>query len=278
MKEKILITVKTYPKLSQKYAELVCTAGVNTAGEWRRLYPVRFRALFDGQKYRKFQWIEAEIEKSYIDPRPESYKIVGEESLRILGEPLTTADQWFARREAFLDKVPFHDDLAAIIQGAHQNKLSLAILKPSEWLEFTHEPVEREWDTKKLANLEAQRLQLHLFKDEATLAQELKVVRKLPYKFSYRFKDVQGREARMMIADWEIGALYWNCLGSSHENEAEAVRKVKAKYWDEFVISGRFSPALILGTTLEHHNKKAANPFVIISVLAPPRDLQRRLL
>jgi hypothetical protein len=29
MREKILITVKTYPILSQKYAELVCTAGVN---------------------------------------------------------------------------------------------------------------------------------------------------------------------------------------------------------------------------------------------------------
>ena len=29
MIERILITVKTYPTLSSKYAELVCTAGVN---------------------------------------------------------------------------------------------------------------------------------------------------------------------------------------------------------------------------------------------------------
>jgi len=250
---------------------------VNESGEWRRLYPVRFRALFDEQKYRKFQWIEAEIEKSCVDRRPESYKIVREESLRILGEPLTTADKWFARREAFLDKVPFHDDLTAIIQRAHQNELSLALFNPSEWLEFTHEPVEREWDTRKLASLEAQRRQLHLFKDEATLAKELKVVRKLPYKFSYRFKDVQGRETKLMIEDWEIGALYWKCLRSSQGNEAEAIGKMKTKYWDEFVVSKRFSPALILGTTLEHHNKKAPNPFVIVSVLAPPLDLRQRL-
>ncbi len=81
MKEKILITVKTYPTLSRKYAELVCTAGVNESGEWRRIYPVRFRQLLDDQKYRKFQWIEAEIEKSCIDRRPESYQIVREESL-----------------------------------------------------------------------------------------------------------------------------------------------------------------------------------------------------
>jgi hypothetical protein len=278
MKEKILITVKTYPTLSRKYAELVCTAGVNESGDWRRIYPVRFRRLLDGQKYRKFQWIEAEIEKSGTDCRPESYTIVREESLRILGKPLTTADKWFARREAFLDKVPSHDDLTAIIQAAHQNELSLAVFKPFEWVKFTHEPVEREWDAKKLANLEAQRRQLDLFKDETTLAEELKVVKKLPYKFSYQFKDAQGKETKLMIEDWEIGALYWNCLRLSQGDEAEAVCKVKTKYWDEFVISKRFSPVLILGTTLEYQNKKAPNPFIIIGVLAPPLDLQRRLL
>jgi len=277
MKEKILITVKTYPTLSRKYAELICTAGVNEWGEWRRIYPVRFRLLIDEQKYRKFQWIEAEIEKSPIDRRPESYKIVHEENLRILGEPLPTADKWFSRRRAFLDKVPFHDDLSAIIQAAHNNELSLAAFKPSEWLAFTHEPVEREWDTQKLAELERQRQQLHLFKDEATLAEELKVVNKLPYKFSYQFKDVQGKESKLMIQDWEIGALYWNCLHSSQGDEAEAICRVKMKYWDDFVVSKRFSPALILGTTLEHHNKKAPNPFVIVSVLAPPLDSQQRL-
>ena len=277
MKEKILITVKTYPTLSRKYAELVCTAGVNESGEWRRIYPVRFRQLLDDQKYRKYQWIEAEIEKSSTDRRPESYRIIREESLRILGKPLATTNKWLSRREAFLDKVSFHADLSAMIQAAHQNELSLAVFKPTEWLAFTHEPAEREWDAKKLAELEAQRRQLHLFKDEATLAEELKVVKKLPYKFSYRFKDVQGKESKLMIEDWEIGALYWNCLRSSQGDEAEAVCKVKTKYWDEFVVSKRFSPALILGTTLEHHNKKAPNPFVIVSVLAPPLDLQQRL-
>jgi hypothetical protein len=117
---------------------------------------------------------------------------------------------------------------------------------------------------------------MNLFKDEAALAEELKVVRKLPYKFSYRFKDIEGKESKLMIEDWEIGALYWNCLRSSQGNEAEAIDKVKTKYWDEFVVSKRFSPSLILGTTLEHHNKKAPNPFVIISVLAPPLELQQR--
>ena len=277
MKEKILITVKTYPTLSRQYAELVCTAGVNESGEWRRIYPVRFRQLHDDQKYKKFQWIEADIVKSKTDRRPESYRIVREESLLILGKPLTTADKWLSRREAFLDKAPIHDDLGVIIRAAHQNELSLAVFRPDEWLEFTHEQAEREWDAQKLAELEAQRLQLDLFKDEATLAEGLKVVKKLPYKFSYRFKDIQGKESKLMIEDWEIGALYWNCLRSSYGDEKKAISKVKAKYWDEFVASKSFTPILVLGTTLEYHNKRAPNPFVIISVLAPPLDLQQRL-
>jgi len=61
MKEKILITVKTYPTFSTKYQELVCTAGVNENGEWRRLYPIPFRQLYKDKKYKKYQWIEKAI-------------------------------------------------------------------------------------------------------------------------------------------------------------------------------------------------------------------------
>ncbi|MYF20247.1 MAG: hypothetical protein F4218_06430 [Synechococcus sp. SB0677_bin_5] len=32
--------VKTYPTLSQKYGETVCTAGVREDGSWMRLYPL----------------------------------------------------------------------------------------------------------------------------------------------------------------------------------------------------------------------------------------------
>jgi len=277
MREKILITVKTYPILSQKYAELVCTAGVNESGEWRRIYPVRFRSLFDEQKYKKYQWIEANIEKSRTDHRPESFKIIGNDSLKTLGEPLSTKDKWIARHEAFLDKVQTYNDLNIIIEGAHQNNLSLAVFQPTEWLEFKYEEVERDWDPKKLAKLETEKRQYDFFKDEETLANELSVVKKLPYKFSYRFNDIQGKESTLMIEDWEIGALYWNCLRSSKGDEAEAVSKVKMKYWDEFIVSKKYSPSLILGTTLEYHNKRVLNPFVIIGVLAPPLDLQTRL-
>lgn len=34
-REKVLLTVKTYPTLSRKHGELVCTAGAREDGSWR---------------------------------------------------------------------------------------------------------------------------------------------------------------------------------------------------------------------------------------------------
>ncbi len=38
-----------------------------------------------------------------------------------------------------------------------------------------------------------------------------------------------------MIEDWEIGALYWNCLRDCNNNEEEALKKVRMKYEDIFI-------------------------------------------
>ncbi len=47
-KQRILVTVKTYPTLSRKYGETVCTAGIGEDGTWIRIYPVPFRRERDG--------------------------------------------------------------------------------------------------------------------------------------------------------------------------------------------------------------------------------------
>lgn len=44
-KEQVLIAVKTYPTLSRKHGETVCTAGIRADGSGVRLYPVPFRRL-----------------------------------------------------------------------------------------------------------------------------------------------------------------------------------------------------------------------------------------
>ncbi|MCF8054554.1 MAG: hypothetical protein K9K75_04975 [Deltaproteobacteria bacterium] len=54
----VFITVKTYPTLSSKYDELVCTAGILDDGSWVRIYPLPFRKLDYEKKYKKYQWIK----------------------------------------------------------------------------------------------------------------------------------------------------------------------------------------------------------------------------
>jgi hypothetical protein len=54
---RVLITVKTYPTLSEKYDELVCTAGFREDGSWIRIYPIPFRKLDYQNQYHKWQWI-----------------------------------------------------------------------------------------------------------------------------------------------------------------------------------------------------------------------------
>ncbi len=72
-KHRILVTVKTYPTLSRKYGETVCTAGVREDGTWLRIYPVPFRRLDEEEQYRKFDWIECRLKPRASDPRPESF-------------------------------------------------------------------------------------------------------------------------------------------------------------------------------------------------------------
>jgi hypothetical protein len=67
-KQDILIVAKTYPEISKKYTETVCTAGIHGATKKLiRLYPIRYRYLTGESQFRKYQWIKAKIEKAKLD-------------------------------------------------------------------------------------------------------------------------------------------------------------------------------------------------------------------
>ena len=270
MKEKILILVKTYPTFSRKYFELVCTAGINEKGEWRRIYPVPFRQLRDWEKYRKYQWVEADIEKNPSDSRPESYKLRQGLEIKILGKPLSTQNSWHLRKDVLKD-TPVYTHLDEIIEKAKEhNIISLCQFKPKEILKLKVEETEREWNSDILNQIKAENDQKYLFD---YMKNEIRLVRKLPYKFSYRFKDKTQKESTMMIEDWEIGKLYWNCLKYAGGDESAACRKVKEKY-EHFIENNDIT--LFLGTIHKFH-RTARNPFVIIGVFYPPKTKQLEL-
>lgn len=265
---KVLITVKTYPTLSAKYDELVCTAGFREDGTWIRIYPVPFRKKSYNEQYKKYDWIELDLVKNESDFRPESYRPYSHDSeINIVGH-IDTAGNWDERKKICLGKIYYN--LSEVIAEAKDKNTctSLAVFKPTEILDFKAEPIDREWDKDKLAKLN----QLNLF--ETTKGGKFEVVQKLPFKFKFILKDNRGTESRMMIEDWEIGQLYWNCLARHEGDEAKAITDVRKKYFDDFAKTKDLF--FFLGTTQLHHYV-SLNPFIIIGTFHPKREIQTKL-
>lgn len=265
---KVLITVKTYPTISAKYDELVCTAGFREDGSWIRLYPVPFRKKSYNEQYKKYDWIEVDLVKNTSDYRPESFRPHSiDTEIKVVGH-IDTSNNWEERKKICLGKIYYN--LAELVAEAKNKDIgtSLAVFKPSAILDFTAELVEREWDKAKLAKLN----QLNLF--ETNKEGKFEVVQKLPYKFKFHFKDNQGTISRMMIEDWETGQLYWNCLARHAGDEQKAIADVRKKYFDDFAKTKDLH--FFLGTTAQFHSI-GPNPFIIIGTFQPKIELQGKL-
>lgn len=269
-KLKVLITVTAYPLPSRSYDELVCTAGVLEDGSWIRIYPVPFKFL----NFRKYQWVEISLERRNKDDfRPESHRpkdlTLGD--ITILGS-IDTANYWEERKKFCLNEVYY--SLEKLIEDSKNPKnKSLACFKPSKILDLVIEPDGRDW--KPL--WKQARLQYDLFAtDEENKKAYESMIRKIPYKFKYKLVDEDGKVSQMMIEDWEIGALYWNCLARAEGDEQEAIKKVRQKYYEKFTTENDIY--LFLGTTKQYHQRRAKNPFVIIGVFYPLKEPDRKQL
>lgn len=266
-RKRVLITVKAYPLPSRSYDELVCTAGITDEEDWIRIYPVPFRFLKPGGRYKKYQWVDINLKKAKNDFRPESYspEDTSLEDMDII-ETVDTSKKWRRRKEMVLENGPkIYTSMTELIEDSKDPKnVSLATFKPAKITGFEFEE-DREYSASLQKNIQ----QSDLF-DERGGKGDKDTVKKLPFKFFYRFEDDNEKSSRMMIEDWEIEALYWNCLKSAVGNENMAIQKVKDKYFDTFTQKNDIH--LFLGTTLQYHRRRMNNPFVIIGVFYPPKE------
>lgn len=270
-RERVLIAVTTYPLPSRSYDELVCTAGIREDGTWVRIYPVPFKFL----EFHKYQWVELDLvqHKHSHDFRPESHRPRQADlsDLAVIGR-LGTAQNWLERKQACLKNT--YTNLAALIVDSKAPKnVSLAAFRPARITKFIVEADDREWKPQWLEQLK----QMDMLTGGADDAGGPRTpVDKIPYKFKYRFEDSDGKSSTMTIEDWEIGALYRNCLARAEGDENVAIEKVRKKYGEDFVSNKDIT--LFLGTTLEHHRRRRSNPFTIVGVFYPPREVQQPLL
>ena len=267
----VLIAVKTYPTLSREYDELVCTAGFLEDGRWIRIYPIPFRKLKSESQYQKWQWITINLIKNSSDFRLESYRPVDIDQDIILGEKISTEGNWKFRKPFALKHV--YTNMEELIAEAKSTFKSLAVVKPREVIDFIYEPTEREWNQEKLKSVYANQAQLSLFEEDTEVA--FKVVKKLPYQFSYVFTTEDGKRRTVMIEDWELGMLYWNCLKACNGDEHEACEKVREKYLNQMTQDKDFY--FFMGTTKAYHNV-APNPFIIIGTFWPKKENEEETL
>lgn len=261
-KAKVLVVVKAYPNPSRKYQETVCTAGLLNGEQWIRIYPVPYRLLSNENQYPKYGWIELDLERrTGKDFRPESFRLLrGEqEEITLLDKISASPMGWEERKRYVLQNV--YRSMQELIDTAYDKSIgtSIAVVKPLEILDVCSSPndnYEPEKANPRVPDLFSSQEENSAFK----------TVKQLPYKFYYQFKTTDGKIRRMMVEDWEIGALYWNCY-YRHRIEETAIEKVKEKLWK---LAQTTDLHLIVGTTLRNHQKGAPNPFVIIGLFYPP--------
>ena len=252
-RQRVLITVKTYPLPSEKYLELVCTAGMLEDGSFIRLYPVDYRYQPYWRWYSKYQWIEVEVEKHDKDPRKESYR-PRVETIQVLGKPLDTANCWAARKAIVLKQLPASMETLRELQ--ERDGTSLGLVKPREVTDLIIEPDSEEWKLKWKADIE----QLRLF------GPDRKPLEKVPFKFRYCFtcEDERCKGHTMMIEDWEVGELYLKELKRCGNPKA-AAESVREKFLGELCGPGK-DTHFYVGTVLRYPKS-----WIVLGVFWPPK-------
>lgn len=256
MKKKILITAKTYPSLSKKYEETVCTAGIELGEEqrpaaWVRIYPIPFRYEDNSKKFKLYSVIEAEVEKDLNDSRLESYKIINDQ-YEVTGGPLDTKKNWEKRKQVLFPL------LQKSLEEIKTNNQSIGVIKPREIISIFHQEGEKDWSDSQSYGLAQQ----NLFKKKKPLD-------KVPFRFYYQFKcnDESCKGHKLSVIDWGTLELYRKMYAEAppgSDKEKYAIKKViyKLEYF-----SKETDLHFIVGNQKLHRNS-----FMIIGLFYPKKE------
>lgn len=210
-KQRFLIWGKTYPELSTKYYETVCTGAVLEDGTPIQIYPIPFRYLSRDDQLKKYQWLTAAISKNESDPRPESHRIDCD-SIE-LGEVVDTDKDEWGRRQAILFQQPGwqFETVEALEDAQRKTSHSLGVITPKEIISIGIKARPDE----ELQSFEQKRSQLrksYASERERSLFDELmppemKNIEFLSSRIQVEWRSLSNRVHNMQIMDWEIGEL-----------------------------------------------------------------------
>jgi hypothetical protein len=184
---RVVIIIKAMPNPSRKHGETVCCAGVTAEGEWKRLYPIRFRHLQD--KFKRWDWVKFEYGPPKGDTRPESCRVY-EDRLEV-EHPLDKKE-----RASLLNPLVTPSTKEAAASG-----MSLTLVRPiNPKFKFRRKP-----PGLIAAEREGYRATL---RQTSLLDNELEPIEPVPYAFAFSYEDAAGKHT-MQCSDWETSAAFW---------------------------------------------------------------------
>ena len=209
---RVTILVKALPQPSKKYGETVCCAGITAEGQWKRLYPVRFRHLQGAQSFARWDWVDFTYGKPKHDARKESCS-VHEESINVTGK---LAEK---ERTGFLNRIV----LGSAIQAAELG-YSLALIRPRNTRFTAKRKSEVDLSEEREAYQQAA-------SQDDFFDQKLAELEPSPYEFRFSFED-DGGAHNYQNGDWEAHAMFFR--ERYRTSEAEALKWMDAVFNEDY--------------------------------------------
>ena len=201
---RVLIWGKTYPELSSKHAETVCTGAVDDRGRPIRLYPVPLRYLEGDQQYRLYDVVEVRAAHNSRDNRPESHRIVPD-SLTIVGRVPPDDQEWAGRREWIFRDTSWHfESLDDLEEARLRDATSMGLIRPGRiervYLKEKKAAARREFEEKWEAVTSQQDLFLPEYKALEFLSHEIRIV----WRCAVPCERCGQEPHDMMVLDWGL--------------------------------------------------------------------------
>ncbi len=183
----LMVNCKTYPVVSNKYMETVCTGGVQNDGRFVRLYPVPFRFLDEEEQYARWDVIRVRVYKDTKDDRPESWHLQPGTKIEKLKRITTEKRRWDWMKHTV------HSSTEKMTEAGVTN--GCVEIEPTE---FYWKPDNKKWSDGQLKVMR----QGNLFvsdKDLESLAD------RVPWQYRLKFKEKNsGREDDAKVLAWSL--------------------------------------------------------------------------
>jgi hypothetical protein len=213
----VLVNCKTYPAVSKKYVETVCTGGVARDGAFCRLYPIPFRLLDEGQQYDRWDVIRVKVYKDTKDKRPESWHIERGVPIEIVEHVGSDRQRWDWMQKSV------HESTAAMESAGVTNGCVEIVPHELYW-----EPEEKKWSDSQLVLMK----QTDMFYGEE---QQRSLGERVPWQFKLRFTEKStGKEFDQKVLAWSY---YRGFTRQLHRlgDEQQALAAVREKVYQSIL-------------------------------------------